>query len=620
MTQQATATARAKSRQTTRRKVVEHIYQNNESKQIDFQSTCAAMHVARAQCDLKRGYMEAEKDALAKHRANERHHRAALITAKHDLALVERATGCDAAIQVSRKDADKAKALLAQDNFERQQLFNIHTTPLPLELFVEQDDKGDHMKPVQIPPKATQIPITLHPLRDPNEVVRARFIQPNYPGPLNELQLRVPTKPPELLEDPKRHSKDSPGRKPTYVDFSSFNPFDQEQAGRGPQVRASATITPAGSTNHPSTNHLNTPQSFQNLQVSSARQSLSHTRQPVIAETTTIGGSTAKQAKLSSRTYLNPLAAPDLRVRRQKVGGELKQIQKDFENLFLHGTPVTSGDVPLSPRWVARRPMLEERGPDFITEKWLLKRSMPLKKKVDAAAKRRYRIMFNVLDQDGGAELDLQELLDAMKYCGLKVNKDELIEMMKSVDHNFDGKVTFHEFVNGYAAVSEWDTLFALQQARKEKQARDEMTHKLDPLMPVVLWVPAFQRLKKLDDSMDLKRFKKIKPTVLAGLEERGRMNGTKTLHSTWQDLRRKLAADAFNKERPASPGSPSQRSQRSKPEPETDSDDDIYDRRDDDGNLNSARSVFISQQANGLLDQRHQQPTTKGDVPTAGK
>ena len=40
--------------------------------------------------------------------------------------------------------------------------------------------------------------------------------------------------------------------------------------------------------------------------------------------------------------------------------------------------------------WVKRRSLLGERGPDFGTEKWLLSRGMPIKKKVDAAARRRF--------------------------------------------------------------------------------------------------------------------------------------------------------------------------------------------------------------------------------------
>lgn len=55
--------------------------------------------------------------------------------------------------------------------------------------------------------------------------------------------------------------------------------------------------------------------------------------------------------------------------------------------------------------------------------------------------------------------------------------------LLAAIDSNFDGHVSFDEFVNGFAAVSEWSLLTDLKRKRADAGV-DE------PVMPFTFWVP----------------------------------------------------------------------------------------------------------------------------------
>lgn len=53
---------------------------------------------------------------------------------------------------------------------------------------------------------------------------------------------------------------------------------------------------------------------------------------------------------------------------------------------------------------------------------------------------------FNLFDMDGGGSISYTELKTAMKALGIKVKKDELMEMIKKVDKDASGEIEFDEF------------------------------------------------------------------------------------------------------------------------------------------------------------------------------
>ena len=121
-----------------------------------------------------------------------------------------------------------------------------------------------------------------------------------------------------------------------------------------------------------------------------------------------------------------------------------------------------------------------------------------------------------------------------MRFVGLDINIRELVDRMKVIDVNYDGSISYEEFVTGFSSVSEWDTLLALRRKRREiihclneiKNRRKvyEITRRkslaiFDPDVrpssaisvssatqarsdcdvPFALWVPAYHRLRTIE-------------------------------------------------------------------------------------------------------------------------
>ena len=55
------------------------------------------------------------------------------------------------------------------------------------------------------------------------------------------------------------------------------------------------------------------------------------------------------------------------------------------------------------------------------------------------------RSVFSVFDSDGGGDLSAEEFERAMEAVGIQASKEEVRHMMKQVDVNGSGRITFDE-------------------------------------------------------------------------------------------------------------------------------------------------------------------------------
>jgi len=52
---------------------------------------------------------------------------------------------------------------------------------------------------------------------------------------------------------------------------------------------------------------------------------------------------------------------------------------------------------------------------------------------------------FNMFDKDGGGTISQSEFKSVMEHLGMKISDADVIDVIKSVDENFDGEIDFDE-------------------------------------------------------------------------------------------------------------------------------------------------------------------------------
>jgi hypothetical protein len=199
-------------------------------------------------------------------------------------------------------------------------------------------------------------------------------------------------------------------------------------------------------------------------------------------------------------------------------------------------------EAKLTPRTENRREMLSSKPislSSLAVSSWLRSHGKIAKRPLEPHAEIRYRRMFSELDSDNSGSIEAEEIIAAMKKThNLHISQQELKYIMQFHNINFKGKLHFNQFVEQFASQSEWDALFQLRQQRKAKknkkqqkstaenrnssdsnahgedkgEATEHSNHTNnkkskddDVLVPFLLWVPGFHRVKMLESLMSFK-------------------------------------------------------------------------------------------------------------------
>eukprot|EP00440_Ansanella_granifera_P075864 gb/GFBE01082329.1/.p1 GENE.gb/GFBE01082329.1/~~gb/GFBE01082329.1/.p1 ORF type:complete len:631 (+),score=166.02 gb/GFBE01082329.1/:1-1893(+) len=62
---------------------------------------------------------------------------------------------------------------------------------------------------------------------------------------------------------------------------------------------------------------------------------------------------------------------------------------------------------------------------------------------------------YHEIDEDGSGSLTLEELVEALKACGLNASQEATTQVMKEIDKNMDGTIDIHEFVLFFRTLEE---------------------------------------------------------------------------------------------------------------------------------------------------------------------
>ena len=193
-----------------------------------------------------------------------------------------------------------------------------------------------------------------------------------------------------------------------------------------------------------------------------------------------------------------------------------------------------------SPRTLRRHRDMRQQLPLSVSNSavfsWMRRHAIVPRRPIDPSEEVKYRQVFNELDRDHSGLLDTAELLSALSAThGLQLSEAELRLLLRSMDIRYDGFLSFQQFVQQFASMDEWDSLFALWTHRKQSRAAAAQTAASarsrpasgptpsvsadtaptaspvsfgagggDVLVPFLLWVPAFHRLQLLQSLMSL--------------------------------------------------------------------------------------------------------------------
>ncbi len=75
-----------------------------------------------------------------------------------------------------------------------------------------------------------------------------------------------------------------------------------------------------------------------------------------------------------------------------------------------------------------------------------------------------------MLDVDNSGSIEVDELHAALRFVGLDTPLDELIDRMKILDSNYDGRISYDEFIAGLSTASEWDMLLEFRKRKSSER------------------------------------------------------------------------------------------------------------------------------------------------------
>jgi len=315
------------------------------------------------------------------------------------------------------------------------------------------------------------------------------------------------------------------------INSKSINREGQHQGSvRTPLVHSSSSVTfqPTGSSSSSSSSSSSAAVSV------SVKKAPRATRSQVLLR---------QLNKPDSSLYTQPLTNPSLKAQRSNIVEKMRLKEATTSKMITRddfAVEEHNQGPPLSPKSAKLRQILEDRDPDFRVEEWLQLHGKMIKRKMDANSRVRYRLVFDLLDSNNQGHIEFEELYEALRSTGLKMTATELGFMVSKIGH--DGTaISFEDFVNGFASISEWDAILDL---RKQRIATGKH-NSAEPPLPFILWIPAFHRTQMLEAVMSLKGLKKNKSSALANLGNKTRGSHDSSLVGRWYEILRDVRGDA---------------------------------------------------------------------------
>mmetsp|Transcript_21994 Transcript_21994/g.48014 ORF Transcript_21994/g.48014 Transcript_21994/m.48014 type:complete len:464 (+) Transcript_21994:254-1645(+) len=119
---------------------------------------------------------------------------------------------------------------------------------------------------------------------------------------------------------------------------------------------------------------------------------------------------------------------------------------------------------------------------------WLRKHGKAVKPKLSKEQLDQLKECFNLMDQDGSGAIDVEELGAAFKLLGIRMKNSEILELVKTVDHDGSGELEMAEFLEIMT--------FTMQKVAEERAAKNEEQ------VPFGLVATAYRRKRLMEGIM----------------------------------------------------------------------------------------------------------------------
>lgn len=113
----------------------------------------------------------------------------------------------------------------------------------------------------------------------------------------------------------------------------------------------------------------------------------------------------------------------------------------------------------------ADRPPSAGKGPPIFLQKVLFHQGLSDEDEIPLED---LEAAFREIDQDNGGSIDLEELVEALRQCGLEASQGATETIIKEIDKNASGDVDIHEFIEFFRHIEELDRFDKKSAARQQ--------------------------------------------------------------------------------------------------------------------------------------------------------